>query len=92
MTSHRKLGGIEISIGQGGLRFKKRPPGFNLCIGKALKGTAGPHEGGRYDKGFQAKFTAAVHGCAGKKEAASELAAAPKKRKGLITEEPLLSP
>ena len=67
MVSHKKLGGLEISIGGGGLRFKKRPSGFNICIGKAMKGTPGPHNGGRYDKGFQAKFTQAVHGCAGKR-------------------------
>ena len=67
MVSHKKLGGLEISIGGGGLRFKKRPSGFNICVGKALKGTPGPVHGGRYDKGFQAKFTQAVHGCAGKR-------------------------
>lgn len=90
MTSHRSIGGLEISIGKGGLRFKKRPSGFNVCVGKALKGTPGPHDGGRYDKGFQQKFINAVHGCAGKKEAqASE--PVPKKRRGLFTEEPLLA-
>lgn len=67
MVSHKRLGGLEISIGGGGLRFKKRPSGFNICIGKALKGTTGPHNGGRYDKAFQQKFTNAVHGCAGKR-------------------------
>jgi len=63
MVSHKKLGGLEISIGGGGLRFKKRPSAFNICIGKALKGTPGPHNGGRYDKAFQQKFTSAVHSC-----------------------------
>ncbi len=66
MVSHKKLGGLEISIGGGGLRFKKRPSGFNLCVGKAMKGTPGPKQG-RYDKGFQAKFTAAARSCSGRK-------------------------
>ena len=63
MVSHKSFGGIELSIGSGGLRFKKRPSGFNMCIGKSMKGTPGPKEG-RYDKTFQAKFTSAVHNCA----------------------------
>jgi hypothetical protein len=64
MTSHRKVGGLEVSIGASGLRFKKKPSGFNLCIGKAMKGTPGPTHGGRYDREYQARFTAAVHSCA----------------------------
>ena len=64
MVSHKSFGGIELSIGGGGLRFKKRPSAFNICVGKALKGGVGPVNGGRYDKGWQAKFTAAVRGCA----------------------------
>ena len=66
MVSHKKLGGLEISIGGGGLRFKKRPSGFNMCVGKAMKGTPGP-KAGRYDKGFQAKFTSAARSCSGKR-------------------------
>ncbi len=62
MVSHKSVGGIELSIGGGGLRFKKRPSAFNICIGKAMKGTPGPSQG-RYDKAFQAKFTSAVQGC-----------------------------
>lgn len=62
MVSHTSLGGLELSIGKGGLRFKKRPSGFNRCIGKILKGTTGPKLG-RYDKEFQAKFTSAVRSC-----------------------------
>lgn len=65
MTSHKKLGGLTLSIGGGGLRFKKRPSGFNACVGKALRGTPGPARG-RYDTGFQAKFTAAVRSCSGR--------------------------
>jgi hypothetical protein len=66
MVSHKKLGGLEISIGGGGLRFKKRPSAYNICVGNAMRGQPGPRNGGRYDKAFQAKFTAAVRSCAGK--------------------------
>lgn len=62
MVSHKSFGGIELSIGKGGLRFKKRPSGFNICIGKELKGKPGPKMG-RYDKTFQAEFTKAVQKC-----------------------------
>jgi hypothetical protein len=67
MVSHGKLGDIKISLGKGGLRLKKKPSQFNICIGKALKGGEGPTHGGRYDKGWQAKFTAANHACGGRK-------------------------
>ncbi len=63
MVSHKRLGGLWITLGAGGLRFKKRPSAFNICIGREMKGTAGPHNGGRYDKAFQAKFTSAVQKC-----------------------------
>jgi hypothetical protein len=63
MVSHKTLGGLEISIGGGGLRFKRRPGAHAICVGKQLKGTAGPTNGGRYDKAFQAKFTAATRSC-----------------------------
>lgn len=62
MVSHTSLGGLELSVGKGGLRFKKRPSGYNICIGKKLKGEPGPKMG-RYDKAFQAKFTAAAKAC-----------------------------
>jgi len=62
MVSHRSFGGIELSIGKGGLRFKKKPSGFNICIGNKMRGQPGPSKG-RYDKAFQAKFTAAVQSC-----------------------------
>jgi hypothetical protein len=60
MVSHKKFGGIELSIGAGGLRFKKRPSRFNIEVGKCMKGTPGPTNGGRYDKRFQAAFTDCV--------------------------------
>lgn len=63
MVSHTSLGGLELSVGKGGLRFKKRASGFNVCIGNKLRGTAGPTNGGRYDKGFQDKFVDAAIGC-----------------------------
>jgi len=66
MVSHTSLGGLELSVGKGGLRFKKRPSGYNICIGKQLKGGKGPVRGGRYDKGWQAEFTAAARKCAGR--------------------------
>jgi hypothetical protein len=69
MVSHKKMSGIELTLGKGGLRFKKRASGYNRCIGKQLEGGAGPRNGGRYDKGWQAQFTRAVEGCAGKKVA-----------------------
>lgn len=37
MVSHKKFGGIELSLGAGGLRFKKRASAFNVCVGKAMK-------------------------------------------------------
>jgi hypothetical protein len=62
MVSHRSLGGLEISIGGGGLRFKKRPSGFNICVGNALKGKKYA-KGGRYSTEVHQAFTAAVRGC-----------------------------
>jgi len=63
MVSHKSFGGIELSIGAGGLRFKKRPSAYNICIGKQLKGGRGPTQGGRYDKTWQAEFKKAVQAC-----------------------------
>lgn len=67
MPSHKKVSGYELTVGKGGVRFKKKPSGFNVCIGKALKGGEGPTHGGRYDKGWQSKFTSAVRSCSGRK-------------------------
>jgi hypothetical protein len=67
MTSHKSVSGYELTVGKGGVRFKKRPSGYNVCVGNKLKGGKGPTEGGRYDTGWQRQFTAAVHACAGKK-------------------------
>jgi hypothetical protein len=64
MVSHKSLGGLDLSIGKGGLRFKKRSSGYNICIGKKLKGGKGPTEGGRYDTAWQAEFTSAAKTCA----------------------------
>ena len=63
MVSHTNLGGLELSIGKGGLRFKRKPGAHAVCVGNKLRGEAGPTNGGRYDKGFQARFTAATKGC-----------------------------
>lgn len=83
MVSHRKLGGIEISLGQGGLRFKKRPSWFNVCVGKAMRGTPGPSLG-RYDKDFQAKFTEAARSCAGKAKPSEKVAVEKKAGLGIL--------
>jgi hypothetical protein len=61
-TNHKKFGGIELSLGAGGLRFKKRPSAFNVCIGKEMKGTTGPALG-RYDEDYQKKFIKAAVDC-----------------------------
>ena len=71
MTSHKKIGGLQLSVSSP-LRFKKRPSAFNVCVGKQLKGKAGPTNGGRYDKIWQGQFTAAVRGCAGRPKIAVE--------------------
>lgn len=61
MVSHKNLGGLDLSIGKGGLRFKKRASGFNNKIGKCMVNSgAKPTNGGRYDKGFQSQFTKCV--------------------------------
>lgn len=62
MVSHKKMSGLELSLGKGGLRFKKRASGYNVCIGKAMKGQH-PTKG-RYDKAFQAAFSHAAEQCA----------------------------
>ncbi len=69
MVSHKNFGGIELSIGKGGLRFKKRSSARNACIGAAMTGVKHSSlpkgAGGRYDTAFQDKFSAAVRGCPG---------------------------
>lgn len=67
MPSHKSVSGFELTVGKGGVRFKKRPSGYNVCIGNKLKGGRGPTEGGRYDTGWQAEFTKAAQACAGRK-------------------------
>jgi hypothetical protein len=67
MTSHKEVSGFSLTVGKGGVRFTKRPSAYNVCVGNALKGGEGPTHGGRYDKGWQAKFTSAVKSCAGHK-------------------------
>ena len=63
MVSHKSFGGIELSIGAGGLRFKKRPSARNICIGNKMRGDKGPVNGGRYDTAFQGRFAAASRSC-----------------------------
>lgn len=64
MVSHKEVSGYTLTVGKGGVRFKKRASGYNVCIGKELKGGEGPTKGGRYDTAWQAKFTAAAQKCA----------------------------
>lgn len=63
MVSHKKVSGFVLTLGAGGLRFKKRASRFNICIGQKLKGGRGPTDGGRYDTGWQAEFKKAVSEC-----------------------------
>ena len=62
MVSHKKFGGIELSLGAGGLRFKKKPSAYNICIGKEMRDTPGPALG-RYDEDFQRRFIEAAVKC-----------------------------
>lgn len=62
MVSHKSFGGIMLSIGGGGLRFKKRPSAYNICIGKELKDNKYT-KGGRYSKEVQDAFKGAVQKC-----------------------------
>ena len=63
MVSHKKLSGIELTLGKGGLRFKKRKSRYNICIGKELKDFHPPDGGGRYSKDMHDKFKSAVRNC-----------------------------
>lgn len=63
MVSTRKMGGLYITIGAGGLRFKKRKSAFNIKVGECMKASgvtpAGAGEG-RYSKKFQKQFIQCV--------------------------------
>lgn len=61
MVSTKKFGGLEITIGAGGLRFKKRKSAFNIAVGKCMKESGvTPAGGGRYSKKFQKQFIECV--------------------------------
>jgi len=60
MVSHKKVSGFTLSVGEGGVRFKKKNSAFNVCIGKAMKGS----HGGRMNKEFHMKFASAAKSCA----------------------------
>ena len=78
MVSTKKFGGLEITIGAGGLRFKKRKSKFNIDVGKCMKESGvKPIAGGRYDKAFQKQFIR----CA--EASGAELTPATKKRWGV---------
>ncbi len=71
MVSHKKIGGMRFTA-PSPIRFAKRPSQFNRCVGEKLKGGSGPRNGGRYDKGWQRTFTAAVQSCKGTRAKKSE--------------------
>lgn len=64
MVSHKNIGGLELSLGGGGLRFKKRPSAFNAHIGACMDGVKHASlpkgAGGRYDTAFQDAFVKCV--------------------------------
>ena len=60
MTSHKTVGGIDLTVGKGGIRFTPKKSAHAVCVGNQMKGTEG---GGRYDKVFQGKFVQANHDC-----------------------------
>ena len=61
MTSHKNVGGIDLTLGKGGLRFKKKKSPFNVCIAKEMKGAKNTK--GRYDTDFQKSFVQAAFDC-----------------------------
>ena len=61
MVSHKKFGGIELSLGAGGLRFKKRASAFNICVGKAIR-SKGPFAS---RQAVRSAFESAANGCKG---------------------------
>lgn len=77
MVSTKKFGGLEITIGAGGLRFKKRKSKFNIDVGKCMKESGVKPNAGRYDKTFQKQFVR----CAA--AAGAELSSATRMRWGL---------
>lgn len=61
MVSTKKFGGLQITIGAGGLRFKKRKSEFNIAVGKCMKASGVTPAGkGRYSKAFQKQFIQCV--------------------------------
>jgi len=38
MVSHGQVSGIKLTLGTGGLRFRKKASGFNMCVGDELRG------------------------------------------------------
>jgi len=61
MVSTKKFGGLEITIGAGGLRFKKRKSAFNIKVGECMKASGVTPAGqGRYSKKFQKQFIECV--------------------------------
>jgi len=59
MASHRKVGGMEISL-PAPFKFKKRNSAHNICVGKAMKGQTWS---GRAD--WNKKFANAAKACGG---------------------------
>jgi hypothetical protein len=40
MVSHKKFGDIELTLGEAGIRFKRKPSAYNRYIAKETKGKA----------------------------------------------------
>ena len=57
MVSHGEVSGIKLTLGAGGLRFRKKPTKFNRCVGKEMRGVTGSQ------KEIQTKFEAATKKC-----------------------------
>ncbi|MFA6695002.1 MAG: hypothetical protein WCR85_00095 [Sphaerochaeta sp.] len=66
MVSTKKFGGLAITIGAGGLRFKKRKSQFNIAVGKCMEESGVSPHAGRYDRDFQREFITCVAGVGGK--------------------------
>lgn len=62
MPSHTTIGGIDLTLGKGGLRFKKRPSEFNYCVGREVKKILGDKDDVTR-KDVRDAFTKAVEKC-----------------------------
>lgn len=61
MVSHTEFGGIRLTLGKGGLRFRKKASAFNRCVGSKLRGQK--YTGADAAMKIQSSFTQAVKSC-----------------------------